>query len=77
MGSSTKSGTQGPDFPLTAINGITRRGRRRNLHTADTIGANLEQLCSARLICHDLKATTLDMQRPQKEYGLKPTTNYY
>jgi hypothetical protein len=40
MGSSTESSTQSLDFPLTVVNGITGRGRERNLHT--TVKAKLE-----------------------------------
>jgi hypothetical protein len=72
-----KSDTQGPYFPLMAVSGTAKRERRRNLHTTDTIRAKLERLCSARLFCHDPKATKLDMQMLQKEYELKRTSNYY
>jgi hypothetical protein len=40
MGSNTESSTQNLDFPLTAVNGITGREERRNLHT--TVKAKLE-----------------------------------
>jgi hypothetical protein len=35
MGSNTKSSTQSLNFPLRVINSITRRERRRNLHTTE------------------------------------------
>jgi hypothetical protein len=54
-----------------------RERERKPAHNKDTKSAKLERLCSARLIHHDPKAMKLDMQRLQKEYGLKPTSKYY
>jgi hypothetical protein len=67
-GSSTESSTQGIDFPLTAVNGIAKRERERKkpTHNNDTTRAKLEQLCSARLICRDLRVTKLDIQKIQR-----------
>jgi hypothetical protein len=50
------------DFPLTAINGITRKGRERETRTQQ-LKAKLERLCSAKLTRRDQAVILLDMQK--------------
>jgi hypothetical protein len=51
----------GLDFPPAALIDITKR-RKILTCTQDTTRAKVERLCSTKLICHDSKATKLDMQ---------------
>jgi hypothetical protein len=66
MGLSTDSSTQSLDFPVMAAIGISRREREKPAHNKDTKSTKLERLCLARLICHDPKATKLNMQWLEK-----------
>jgi hypothetical protein len=45
IGSSMKSGSQKPEFPLTTVIGIARKKRRRTC-TLKSYKAKLERLCS-------------------------------
>jgi hypothetical protein len=63
-GSCMKSNTQGLDFPLMAVNGITRkRGKKKPAH--NSYKAKFERLCLATLVRHDQAVGLLDMTRLQ------------
>jgi hypothetical protein len=52
------------DFPLTAVNGLAGKEKRRNMHTK-SYKAKLERLRSARLTRRDQAVKLLDMQMIQ------------
>jgi hypothetical protein len=76
MGSSTDSSTQVWTSHRRSPLALAEE-REKHAHNKDTKSAKLELLGSVRLICHDPKATKLDMQRLQKDYRFKPMSNYY
>jgi hypothetical protein len=56
----------GLNIPLTALASVIGWRRKILTHTQEnTRRAKLEQLCSTRLVCHDMNTMKLDMQRLQ------------
>jgi hypothetical protein len=60
----------GLDLPLTTLIGITGKRKQLLTYTLETIRANLEQLCSARLIHGDQNTSTRHAMALGKAKGL-------
>jgi hypothetical protein len=69
------------DFPLTAANSITGRGREKPAHNTETKSTKLEKLRSVRLIHRDPNATNSRHAKASNEITdsslLAPTTNHF